>query len=425
MHAERSQLAEIARIGLLVLLFWAAAIVQPGCEAPAGLESGEGEVASSQGEGSGGESTGNEKTGDEKTGDKNESNKSDEGAGLCSHSACGDPNCGVGLCGLGLSNSGLPGLSALAAGVCGKGDSGKGPEDVGSFLGSLPRDPSAPGEGGCGGGLFGPGVPQWGPCGPGGVGRPAGANGATVQSAGGKVHRMVTHPDVATDSSKVSWVAVQPGDQLRGNAILRTGLGSHAVVQLPCGATVCIGSATKVGFAGRNGGSGADLTLKFGSLKVTKGDQTDTSKIRVATPGGTMDLVGPTGGIAYGGVLGLTFYGEGAWERDSWAANPPPSPNHFHVHFVHFAAARKADEVRGHAMAGALGAVRDHNAAIITSGTSGATRATAGSANAGRNVPNLTRIPRVGHAFRRTPQEHSRRNFLILVKPKIIIHDEH
>ena len=391
MQLRRNQVEEAVRIGVLMLLFAAAVTVQPGCEGPYDVApEDEDKVGSSGSKGSGGNDTRNEKSGDESASDK-----SVEGAGTCSHSACAGSDCGSGLLG-----SGCLGLSALGAGACGEGGCDKHPEDVG----------------GCGGGasgLFGPGV---GPCGPGGVGGPACPQGATVRSAGGTVQRMVTHYDFATNRLRVNWVAVRAGDQLGQNSILRTGFYSHAVVQLPCGGTVHIGSATKVGFAGQPGGGGADLTLKYGSMKVTKSDGPDASKIRVQTPGGTMDLVGHAGGIAYGGSMGLTFNGEGAWERDFWGANPhlPLPRTHFHQHF---AAARKADEVRGHTAAGALSAGGNPNAATITSGASG-------SANIRGNVPYLGKIPYVSRMFRRTPPARSRDECMVLIQPKIVINGQ-
>ena len=142
------------------------------------------------------------------------------------------------------------------------------------------------------------------------------------------VRRSVVVKEVNGDAQKLTvqdgqqeWSPVKVGDRFKGLTVLRTGMGSPVTLVLGDGTEVRIGGATKMGIAD-SGPHAVTMTLKHGTLTLTRADSAAGLVLYVDTPAGRAALVGRRGVIAFVALYGLLLRGgPHAWQREANGGN--------------------------------------------------------------------------------------------------------
>ncbi|MFP3937994.1 MAG: FecR domain-containing protein [Phycisphaerae bacterium] len=139
----------------------------------------------------------------------------------------------------------------------------------------------------------------------------AGGIAATVVSVSGRAQKLATDSD---------WKDLVAGDELGGNTVIRTGLGSEVVLELAGYGEVTIDRATKMGIGelSKEGDSArAHMGLKYGRLRAEVETTAGPTDMRIQTAAATLSIRGSGAKVAHMGTQTRASSYQGSWGLSS------------------------------------------------------------------------------------------------------------
>ncbi|HET6427785.1 MAG TPA: FecR domain-containing protein [Phycisphaerae bacterium] len=138
----------------------------------------------------------------------------------------------------------------------------------------------------------------------------------TVKEVTGSAQRTTVAPN-APPNLTPTWVALQVGDKLGENTLIRTGFRTRVVLAMADNSEVVIDRATKLGIGQfRKVGqvTCTQLGMKYGSIRASVEKARGPNDFRVATPVSVFAVTGTGGTMAYTGDFGFALDGDhGSW----------------------------------------------------------------------------------------------------------------